>query len=230
MAVAFFDFSLPHRICRGSKVTIRHKTRVVTAGGGQERRGRLWRAPLRWFDITRGIRSTSDLEEVRAFNLVVGGKHGGFRFRDFSDYVAQAQQMDTSAGGPTFQLRKGYIAGGTTVWRKLTKPVKGTTKLTLSGEPCVVLEDGQTIGEWLPLFGETEFGFNPETAPRFTLDTTTGLLTPVIPGALGEGDVLVASFEFDVPVRFVSDDFEITAHSRGKNWEYPNIILKELRQ
>lgn len=230
MSQQFFEIRFPERICRGSEVTIRHKTAVFTAGGGQERRFRKWSGALRWADVTRGIRNTEDFELVRDFNLVVGGKHGGFRFKDFSDFKAEAQPIDTSAGGSSFQLRKGYSAGDVTVWRKITKPVKGTTRLTLNGEACVVLEDGQPIGEWVPLFGEAEFGFNPETAPRFTLDTTTGLLVPVLPGVLSDADALVASFEFDLPARFASDDFKIRAHSRGKNWEYPTITVKELRR
>lgn len=231
MAEPFHEISFPHRICRGSEVTIRHKTGVFTTGGGRERRSKKWSAPLRWADVARGIRRTSDLEEVRAFHLVMGGKHAGFRFKDFSDYAASAQIIDTSAGGSEFQLRKGYPAGDLTKWRAITKPVKGTTRLTLNGEPCVVLEDGQSIGEWMPLFGETEFGFNPEAAPRFALDTTTGLLAAVLPGALSAEDVLVAEyFEFDLPARFASDDFKVRAHSKGDIWEYSNIFVKELRQ
>jgi hypothetical protein len=231
MAAPFYEIAFPHRICRGSEVTVRHKTGVITTGGGQERRSRKWSQALRWVDVTRGIRTTSDLEAVRAFNLVVGGKHAGFRFKDFSDYSAAGQLIDTSEGGSTFQLRKGYVAGDLTKWRKITKPVAGTTRLTLNGETCVVLEDGQSIGEWMPMFGETEFGFNPETAPRFALDTTTGLLTAVLPGELAEEDVLVADyFEFDIPARFASDDFKVRAHSKGTVWEYPNIFVKELRQ
>lgn len=230
MSGPFYELNFPHRVCRGSEVEIRHKTSVVTTGGGQERRARRWSQALRWADVARGIRTTTDLEEVRAFQLVVGGRHAGFRFKDFSDYAAAGQLIDTSAGGPVFQLRKGYTAGDLTTWRKITKPVKGTTRLALNGEPCVVLEDGASVESWVPLFGETEFGFNPETAPRFALDTTTGLLTAVLPGELSAEDLLLATFEFDMPARFASDSFKVRAHSRGRNWEYSNILVKELRQ
>lgn len=231
MSAPFYEIAFPHRICRGSEVEIRHKTGLVTTGGGQERRSKKWGSGgLRWADVARGIRKTSDLEEVRAFHLVMDGKHAGFRFKDFSDYSATAQALDTSAGGSECQLRKGYTAGEVTKWRKITKPVKGTTRLTLNGETCVVLEDGQSIGEWMPMFGEDLFGFDPETAPRFTLDTTTGLLTAVLPGELGEEDVLLATFEFDIPARFASDSFKVRAHSRGDIWEYSNIFVKELRR
>jgi hypothetical protein len=231
MAAVFYEISFPHRVCRGSEIEIRHKTSIFTAGGGRERRNKAWGAgPLRWADVARGIRNTSDLELVRNFNLLVGGRHGGFRFKDFSDFAAEGQLIDTSAGGSSFQLRKGYVVDAVTRWRKITKPVKGTTRLTLNGEPCVVLEDGQSIGEWMPVFGETEFGFNPDTAPRFTLDTTTGVLVAVLPGVLSGADLLLAGYEFDLPARFASDSFKVRAHSRGKNWEYSNIMVKELRQ
>lgn len=229
MSAPFYEVRFPERICKGASVVVRSRTSVVTMGGGAERRNKRWSAPLRHWDAARGIRYTSDLEAVRAFHIVMDGRHAGFRFKDFSDYSAEGELVDTSPGGSEFQLRKGYTAGDVTKWRTIRKPVKGTTRLTLNGEPCVVLEDGQAIEEWMPMFGETEFGFNPDTAPRFTLNTTTGLLTAVLPGELSEEDMLLASFEFDVPVRFGSDDFEVKAHSKGNIWEYSNLPVKELR-
>jgi hypothetical protein len=229
MSAPFYEISFPHRICRGSEVTIRHKTGVITAGGGQERRNKKWSGPLRWADVTRGIRNNEDLEEVRAFNLVVGGMHAGFRFKDFSDFKVVGQQLDTSAGGSVFQLRNGYRAGDVTTWRKITKPVKGTARLTLNGAPLIVLEDGQGLEGYLPLYGELLYGESPEAAPRVRLDTTTGLVTVEQPAELTGADSLVAWCEFDMPARFASDDFKVRAHSRGKNWEYPTIMVKELR-
>jgi hypothetical protein len=227
MASPFFEIRFPVRVARGASVKVRSKTQVSTTGGGQERRGRRWSNPLREWDAARGIRGEADLEEVRAFQIVMGGRHAGFRFHDFSDYKAVRQLIDTSGDGP-FQLRKGYTAGSVTKWRPLTKPVPRTTWLELNGEIAVCLDDGMTIEEWSALWGEVPFGFNPDTAPRFSLDTTTGLLTPVgftVTGA----DVLIASLEFDVPARFGSDEFEVRAHSRGKNWEYMGLPVRELR-
>lgn len=230
MAAPFHEVRFPESVSSGAQAVVRSKTAVFTTGGGRERRSRRWSNQLRVWDVTRGIKYTSDLEVVRAFHIVMDGSHAGFRFKDFSDHTATDQLVDTSGGGSTFQLRRGYTAGDVTKWRKITKPVPGTTVLTLNGEIVVVLEDGQSIEEWSPLFGEVEFGFNPETAPRFALDTTTGLLTSVIPGTLSGADTLYASYEFDVPARFGSDEFKVRAKARGKIWEYEPILIRELRQ
>lgn len=230
MSGVFFEICFPSVISRGASAVVRSRTSVFTTGGGQERRMKRWAGPLRNWDAARGIRNTSDLEVVRAFHIVMGGRHAGFRFKDFSDYRATDEMIDTSVVGSTFQLRRGYVAGDVTQWRKITKPVKGTTRLFLNGDPAIVLEDGQSIDDYLPLFGEQLFGVNIETTYRFTLDTTTGALTSILPAMLSGADSLRASFEFDVPARFGSDDFEVRAHSRGRNWEYSNLPVKELRR
>lgn len=227
MAAPFYEVQFPTDVGQGASVIVRSKTAVVTRGGGGENRNKRWSAPLRLWDAARGIRYTSDLERVRAFHIVMDGRHAGFRFKDFSDYSAVGQPVDTSAGGPTFQLRKGYTAGDVTKWRTITKPVKGTTRLTLNGEEAAVVEDG---AEYAPVFGETTFGFNPETAPGFELDTTTGLLTPSGDLVVTAEDELLAWCEFDVPSRFGSDDFEVKAFRKGNIWEYSNLPVKELRR
>lgn len=228
MTAPFHEIRFPSKIARGAEVVNRSRTSVHSSGGGQERRNKRWSSQLRIFDATRGITSTSDLEAVRAFHIVMDGRHAGFRFQDFSDYTATAQLVDTSAGGTSFQLRKGYVAGEVTKWRTITKPVRGTVSLTLNGANVVVLEEGQTIDGQFPDFGQTEFGFNPEIDTHFTVDHTTGIITPS--QALIAEDVLLASFEFDVPVRFGSDDFRVRAHSRGRNWEYGQILINETRR
>lgn len=229
MAAPFHEVRFPERICRGASAVVRSKTSVISTGGGGERRNKRWGSPLRHWDAARGIRYTSDLEVVRAFHIAMDGRHAGFRFKDFSDYTAVDQVLDTSAGGSVFQLRKGYSAGTVTKWRKITKPVKTTTGLVLNGEPLIVLEDGQDIETYMGLFGEMFFGQNPETTLHASLDTTTGLITMGLPEELTEEDVLVASYEFDVPSRFGSDDFEVKAHSRGNIWEYSNLPVREIR-
>lgn len=230
MADLFHEIQFPTLVSEGAEALVRSKTKIFTTGGGRARRNKRWSRQLRVWDVARGIRTSTDLEQVRAFHIVMDGRHAGFRFKDFSDYAAANQLVDTGTGGDSFQLRRGYTAGELTKWRDITKPVKGTCRLTLNGEFVVVLEDGQQIDEWIALFGESEFGLDPAAANRLTLDTTTGLLTPVIPSELSGSDVLLATFEFDVPAHFGSDEFKVRARARGKIWDYANIPVRELKQ
>ena len=227
MATPFYEATFPEHISRGAKMILRSRTQVTTRGGGGETRNKRWTWPLREWDAARGIRHTEDLEAVRAFHLVMGGRHVGFRFRDFSDYQALSQRVDTSAGGTLFQLRKSYSAGDYTLWRKLTKPVRGSVHLELNGVALLVLEEGVTIQQYFVMFADQMFGQTPETTPYANVDHTTGMITT--PTALTGADSLIATFDFDVPARFGSDELEVRAHSRGRNWEWGAIPIKEIR-
>lgn len=218
MSTPFFEMGFPERIARGAMLVLRTQTRITTAGGGAERRNKR-RRPWREWDATRGIRQTADYELVRNFRLIVGGRHGGFRMRDFSDYLIENQTIDTSAGGTTFQIVKDYTFGDYTFTRTITKPAPGSLLLELNDLP-VHQQDSA------PVFGETLFG-EVESDITATVDYTTGIITTS--SALSAVDVLtIRRCEFDVPARFASDSFEVSAHSRGKNWEYGSILIKEL--
>ena len=85
-----------------------------------------------------------------------------------------------------FQLVKIYTVGALSLTRNVTKPVTGTTIISLDDVP-------QGSG--------------------WTVDTTTGIVTfSVAPG----GSVVVkAGFQFDVPVRFDNDVLQVAQISPG---------------
>lgn len=229
-AAVFYEISFPDVIASGAEMTMRSRTSVTTAGGGGERRNKRWSRPLRFWNAARGIRTTEDLEAVRDFHIVVGGRHAGFRFRDFTDYRAVGQLLDTSAGGATAQLRKGYTAGGVTRWRTITKPGIGAVDLYLNGRSVQFLSPGSS-GFDAPLWGEMTFGDEEQSAsiPTASIDYTTGIITFTNPSVLLPSDILTSTFEFDVPARFDSDDFRVRAVARGNSWEYSDFLIKELR-
>ena len=101
---------------------------------------------------------------------------------DWTDHQALAQGLGVGDGTTkTFQLVKHYPSGGVVETRVITKPVAGTLK---------VYRDGV------------------EATTGLTIDTTSGLVTfATAPAA----DVRVtADFQFDVPVRFDSDQMDVT--------------------
>jgi hypothetical protein len=232
MSAPFNEVQFPVHIAVGAEAILRSKTQIFTAGGGAERRNKRWARQLREWNAARGINSTEDLEEVRAFHICMDGRHAGFRFKDFSDYTALNQRIDTSAGAATFQLRKAYTAGQITKQRVITKPVEGTLVLNLNGRTVAYLSPGQT-GFDAPLFGEEEFGGGSGAslayAPANCCDWTTGLVSVPAWSALTSSDVLLASFEFDCPARFGSDEFKVRTRPRGNSWEYGEIIVKETK-
>jgi len=90
--------------------------------------------------------------------------------------------LDTGDGAKTaFQLVKRYEDGGEEYIRPINKPVVGTV--------IVSLDDVSQPTGW-------------------TLDSTTGIIT--FASAPGNGVIVKAGFEFDVPARFDVDELSIS--------------------
>ena len=138
-----------------------------------------------------GIRRADDLASVVAFFEARNGRLFGFRYKDWADYKsslpstptgATDQQIGTGTGSlKTFQMAKRYTSGAQTWTRTIAKPVTGTVRIALG-----VVEQ---MSGW-------------------TLDTTTGVIT--FTTAPGNGVIVRAGFEFDVPVRFDTDMLDVT--------------------
>lgn len=232
MSDLFYEARFPEHISAGAVARIRSKTAIHTSGGGQERRWKRWSQQLREWDAARGIKDAADLELVRAFHIVMDGRHAGFRFKDFSDYLAINQRVDTSAGAASFQLKKAYVAAGVTRYRNLTKPVENTLIMTLNGQEVQYVTSGS--GFDAPLWGEDTYGETEHTAaqpvaPIGCCDWTTGIVTVPAWSSLTSADVLTFTVEFDCKARFASDDIEVRSRPRGKSWEWGQIMIKETR-
>ena len=173
---------------------------MVTTVGGYEQRNRNWAAARLRFDASTGIKTRAQAEAIIAFFRARGGRAQAFRFKDWSDYHAMTQVLGTGDGArETFQLIKRYVSGAEEDARLITKPVAGTTKISLNGTP-------QPSG--------------------WSVDTATGLVT--FTSAPANGAVISADFEFDVPVRFDTDrlEFRLETHDLMV-WE--QIPITEVR-
>ena len=167
-----------------------YSTDIVTFGNGSEYRNANWSIPKYEYDIKYAVKSRDDLLNVADFFTAQQGMAFGFRVKDLWDFTtatngkAAHSRTDVIIGTGTgsevaFQLVKAYVKGSSTVSRVITKPVIGSLLLELNG----IL---QTI------------------STHYTVDTTTGIVTFVTPPT--NGYIVKAGFEFDVPVRFGTDD------------------------
>ena len=119
------------------------------------------------------------------------GRLYGFRFKDWSDYKSclpsqishpMDQQIGTGNGTRTeFQLMKHCTSGSVTWSRRITKPVADTVRIAVAGS---------------------------ELASGWSVDLTTGVVTFAAPPE--NGAVVSAGFQFDVPVRFDTDEVNVT--------------------
>ena len=189
--MAFHDVRFPDNISRGARGGPERRTQVVELASGDEERNASWLNSRRRYDVAYGIRRADDLAAVVAFFEARNGRLHGFRYKDWADYKStlpsQAitptdQQIGTGTGSlTTFQLSKLYTSGAQSWTRATVKPVAGTVRVTLG---------------------------TAEQLTGWTLDATTGVVTFTI--APGNGVIVRAGFEFDVPVRFDADMLDVT--------------------
>lgn len=189
--MAFHEIRFPDNISRGARGGPERRTQVVELASGDEERNASWANSRRRYDVAYGIRRADDLAAVVAFFEARSGRLYGFRFKDWADYKSSLpsqavtptdQQIGTGTGSlKTFQLAKRYTSGAQTWVRTIAKPVTGTVRVALG-----------TV----------------EQMSGWTLDATTGVVT--FTTAPGNGAIVRAGFEFDVPVRFDSDSLDVT--------------------
>ncbi len=188
--MAFHEVRFPTGISFGSTGGPARRTDVVTLRSGSEERNSIWANSLRKYDAGYGIRSALDLAAVISFWEERRGRLYGFRWKDAFDCRScppssgthsTDQAIGTGNGTiTTFQLVKTYGSAFAPWSRTIKKPVAGTVTVALAGVT-------QGTG--------------------WTVDTTTGLVT--FGAAPSSGVAITAGFEFDVPVRFDTDQITI---------------------
>ncbi|HMT45524.1 MAG TPA: DUF2460 domain-containing protein [Novosphingobium sp.] len=208
--MAFHEVRFPDNISRGARGGPRRLTQVVELGSGDEERNSSWANSRRVYDVSFGIRNANDLAGVVAFFEARAARLYGFRFKDWADYKSCLpmsishpldQPVGTGNGTETeFQLRKVYASGAQSWTRAITKPVGGTVRVAVNGS---------------------------EVKTGWSVNLSTGIIT--FASAPGSGAVITAGFQFDVPVRFDTDQLDTTLDIERLG-SIPSIPLIEVRR
>jgi uncharacterized protein (TIGR02217 family) len=193
------DVRLPEDIERGAVGGPGFKTTVITLDNGNEQRNSDWAVSRGQWDIGYGIRRRADLQAVIDFFYGRRGKARGFRFKDWLDFSATAEDMGAVTGDVTKrQLQKVYSADLNPYTRIITLPVVGSITIYIDNFAA-------DPGDW-------SLGANG-------VITFTG----------GDpGSNVKATFEFDVPVRFDTDNLPVTLNTYNEG-DITNIPILELR-
>jgi uncharacterized protein (TIGR02217 family) len=193
----FVEDQFPPNISAGAKGGPQFSTSITKLSSGFEQRNINWARELMTWDISAGVKTAADFRAYQKFFYARRGKAVGFRFKDWSDYRVPFWEhspgdldgvpvMFTTDGSTThFQMVKTYTSGGITFSRKITKPVSGTVQ---------VLHNGVQV-------------FSPAS---WTVDTTTGIITLASGIYTTTGHTIAVASEFDVPVRFDTDELNAT--------------------
>jgi uncharacterized protein (TIGR02217 family) len=206
---SFHDERFPLAVSFGATGGPERRNEIVTLTSGRERRNARFAQSRRRYDAGTGLRSIDDLHDVLAFFEARRGSLHAFRFRDPLDmkscrFDGTPSPLDQALGmgdgaALRFGLAKTYGSGADAYRRVVAKPVAETVRVAVDGDELA--------------------------GGAFSVDMATGEV--VFAAAPGEGVVLTAGFEFDVPVRFDIEHLSVslTAFRAG---QIPSIPLVEV--
>lgn len=209
---AFHEVLFPLDVALDSRGGPQRKTEIVTLASGREERNARWANSRRRYDAGYGVRSLDALHAVIAFFEERRGRLHGFRWRDRMDWKSCAPGASPAATDQTlgvgngtlatFQLVKTYGAVHAPWARAILKPVVGTVRVATAGVE-------KTAGT------------------HFVVDATTGVVTFLAGSIPAAGAAVTAGFQFDVPVRFDTDELAIDLTAFGAG-DIPKIPLIEI--
>lgn len=209
--MAFHEIRFPANLSFGSVGGPERRTEIVALSNGHEERRTPWAHSRRHYDAGLGLRSLDDIADLIAFFEARGGQLHGFRWKDWADYKSgapsaahhfQDQIIGTGDGRTTaFQLTKRYSSGPNSYARPVVKPVQGSVLVGVGSDE---------------VFEGTDFNVDP----------ATGIVT--FAAAPGQGAVVTAGFEFDVPVRFDTDRIAVSVSSFQAG-DMPRVPVIEVR-
>jgi uncharacterized protein (TIGR02217 family) len=206
----FDNVRFPTAIARGASGGPERRTDVVTTASGREERNSRWGHSRRRYNVGFGAKTIADVQTIIAFFEERRGKLHAFRFKDHADFKSSAgtaaitatdQVLGTGTGSlASFQLVKKYGGVLRPYAREIFAPVAGTIVAAVNGIATV----------------------------NFTVNVSTGILTFNAGSIPGNGTTVTAGFEFDVPVRFDTDEITVNLE-QFQAGVIPDIPLIEVR-
>lgn len=203
---SYDDVLFPIEIGAEASVAPGFSTTVITSSSGHEYRNANWSQGRLRFDAGPGIRGDEELETLISFFRARRGSATAFRFRDPYDFSSNRMTDATTPHDQVVGTGDGVATQfslqktyGTGEVRRITRPVPGTVRVAVAGV--------EHVGGWELLEGGTISFAEPPDATA----------------------IVTAGFLFDVPVRFGSDQLEISRAS-FRAGEAPSVPLIEVRE
>lgn len=203
------DVRFPTAISRGASGGPERRTDVVSTASGKEERNSRWSHSRRKFNVGFGIKSVVQLQTVIDFFEARRGRLHGFRFKDYTDFKscgpaatpARTDQLIGTGNGSTasFQLSKNYGVPSRAYARLIHAPIIASLLVAVNGTASTAYTVNDT----------GLITFNPGSIPANLATVTAG-------------------FEFDVPVRFDTDEITVNL-THFEAGEIPDIPLVEVK-
>lgn len=211
--MAFHEVRLPEEIEIGAQGGPAFNTSIISLSSGFEQRNINWeQARLKW-DIGYGVMGKDGLvdeismDRLIAFFYAREGRAHGFRFKDWTDFELVRSVIGlTDGANASFQIIKRYTSGFIDHDRQITKIVNGSVSVWVDN---VLITQG--VGD-----------------SQYQINLNTGLITLGVTLASQIGTNVEVQCEFDVPVRFDTDQLSLNVFLFNAS-SIPNIQIVEIR-
>jgi uncharacterized protein (TIGR02217 family) len=141
----FTETRLLDCVSYGTQFGSEFNTRITELKSGAERRNAEWDLPLHRYAVQYQALTPELSKAVRDAHMACRGRLIGFRFKDWTDYRAEAEPLGMGTGvEQTLQLIKTYSFGTIDFTRKISKPVAGSVTVFANGIPSAVAVDYTT--------------------------------------------------------------------------------------
>lgn len=196
--MSFVESQFPSDISFGAQGGATFSTDIVATFGGHEKRNINWSEARGRWNVAHGVRTEAQYATLIAFFRARKGRAVGFRFKDWSDFEVTGGNIGTGTGSQTVFQLRKQYIDGGVT-------VNRTITKPVAGTVTAYVNGSPT---------------------SVTVDTTTGEIT--FSSAPASGAVITADFEFDVPVRFDTDQMNLSLDSfQTGGWN--DIPVVELR-
>lgn len=178
--MAFHEIRFPVDISYGSRGGPGYNTSIIILGSGYEQRNINWENSRSKYDVAYGVKTSTQLDDLIAFFRARYGKAHGFRYKDWADFESSGEPCITiSSSAATYQLNKRYDSGSYYYDRELTKITSSSSGI------LKIFRDASQV-----------------STTGYSVDVNTGIVT--LTSVTTQS--VTADCEFDVPVRFDTDE------------------------
>ena len=211
--MAFHEVQFPPTISYGAVGGPGFHTTVLTLASGFEKRNIDWSRARAQYDVAHGVKTQAELNLLLKFFVARRGKAYGFRFKDWSDF--RVPYWETTPGDKDALQVIGLTDSGTTSQLQVFKTYSD-----------IAAEYDRPLYKLVT--GTFSLYSNGTVTTDYTVDLDTGIVTLGATLKATTGHVIACSSEFDVPVRFDTDDMKVTI-ADFDNFSWGQIPLVELR-
>lgn len=189
---AFHEGRLPVSAGPGSSGGPEWHTQTLVLASGREVRNAVWRGPRQRWDIVSAPLASQAVRAVLDFFEARRGRLQGFRFRDSLSFSTAQSEAPVSALDEVIAAGDGE----TTVFQLTRSTAMGPKRICkpVASSVQVAIDGGVYQTGW-------------------SVDERTGLLTFDVPPSAGTS--ITAGFDYDWPVRFDTDELDVTLTDVG---------------